>query len=76
MWPGVPVIPYMETGATDGLYFRNVGIPAYGASGVAIDPDDVRAHGKDERVSVKAFDEGAEHIYRLIREISSPTPGH
>lgn len=74
MWPGVPVIPYMETGATDGLYFRNAGIPAYGASGVAIDPNDVRAHGRDERVLIKAFDEGAEHIYRLIREISAGAP--
>ena len=74
MWPGVPVVPYMETGATDGLFFRNAGVPAYGASGVAIDPDDVRAHGKDERVSVTAFDQGAEHIYRLIREISRPGP--
>ena len=74
MWPGVPVIPYMETGATDGLFFRNAGVPTYGASGVAIDPNDVRAHGKDERVLIKAFDEGAEHIYRLIREISSGAP--
>ncbi len=74
MWPGVPVVPYLETGGTDGLYFRNAGVPAYGASGVAIDPDDVRAHGKDERVLIKAFDEGTEHIYRLIRAISSGTP--
>ena len=64
----------METGATDGLYFRNAGVPAYGASGVAIDPDDVRAHGRDERVAVSAFDQGAEHIYRLILAISRRDP--
>ena len=74
LWHGVPVIPYMETGATDGLYFRNAGVPAYGASGVAIDPDDVRAHGRDERVAVSAFDQGAEHIYRLILAISRRDP--
>ena len=74
MWPGVPVIPYMETGATDGLSFRNAGVPAYGASGVATDPDDVRAHGRDERVSISAFDQGADFIYQLIREISRPGP--
>jgi acetylornithine deacetylase/succinyl-diaminopimelate desuccinylase-like protein len=72
MWPGVPVIPYMETGATDGLFFRNAGISAYGASGVAVDPDDVRAHGKDERVGVAAFYQGAEHLYRLIRAVGTP----
>jgi acetylornithine deacetylase/succinyl-diaminopimelate desuccinylase-like protein len=72
MWPGVPVIPYMETGATDGLFFRNAGVAAYGASGVAVDPDDVRAHGKDERVGVEAFYQGAEHLYRLIRAVGTP----
>ena len=74
MWPGVPVIPYMEPGGTDGKFFRNVGVPSYGVSGVGIDPNDVRAHGKDARVSIKAFDEGAEHTYREIREFSSGTP--
>ena len=74
IWPGVPVIPYMEPGGTDGKFFRNAGMPSYGASGVGIDPNDVRAHGKDERVLITAFDEGAEHTYRLIREFSSGAP--
>ena len=73
MWPGVPVIPYMEPGGTDGKFFRNAGVPSYGASGVGIDPNDVRAHGKDERVLINAFDAGAEYTYRLIREFSSGT---
>ena len=75
-WPGVPVVPYMEPGGTDGKFFLNAGIPTYGASGVGIDPNDVRAHGKDERVLISAFDQGVEHVYRLIREFSAgaPTP--
>ena len=74
MWPGVPVIPYMEPGGTDGKFFRNAGVPSYGASGIGIDPKDVRAHGKDERVLIAAFDTGAEHTYRMIREFSSGAP--
>src|SRR5205823_893436 len=53
MWPGVPVIPVMSTGATDGLYLRNVGIPTYGVSGFFEDINDTRAHGRDERLGVK-----------------------
>src|SRR5215510_427831 len=55
MWPGVPVVPIMSTGATDSLYLRIAGIPMYGTSGIFGDIDDSRAHGKDERVNVKAF---------------------
>ena len=51
MWPGAPVIPAMETGAPDSVYTIAAGIPSYGVSGMAIDRDDVRAHGKDERLS-------------------------
>lgn len=70
MWPGVPVVPTMLTGATDGLFLRNKGIPVYGISGIFGEIDDVRAHGRDERVSVKAFYEGFEFLYRLVRELS------
>ncbi len=49
LWPGVPVITVMETGATDGLDLRIAGIPTYGVSGVAIDINDVRAHGSRRR---------------------------
>src|SRR5262245_30107874 len=55
MWPGVPVLPTLSTGATDSLYLRGAGIPMYGASGIFSDIDDVRAHGKDERVLVQSF---------------------
>jgi acetylornithine deacetylase/succinyl-diaminopimelate desuccinylase-like protein len=71
MWPGVPVIPTMSTGATDGLYLRNAGIPTYGVSGLFEDIDDFRAHGKDERIGVKSFFEAQEFLYRLVKAVSS-----
>lgn len=71
MWPGVPVVPTMSTGATDGLYLRNAGIPTYGVSGIFGDVDDARAHGKDERLLVTSFYEGREFLYRLTKALSS-----
>jgi acetylornithine deacetylase/succinyl-diaminopimelate desuccinylase-like protein len=69
-WPGVPVVPVMSAGATDGRFLRNAGIPTFGHSGLAGDVDDVRAHGKDERVAVRAFLEGGEYLYRLVKRLS------
>jgi acetylornithine deacetylase/succinyl-diaminopimelate desuccinylase-like protein len=71
MWPGVPVVPVMSTGATDGLYLRQAGIPVYGVSGLFGDIDDNRAHGQDERISVQSFQEGNEFLFRLVRALSS-----
>ena len=74
-WPGVPVVPVMVTGATDGLYFRNAGIPTYGVSGLFEDVDDVRIHGRDERMGVEAFHQGREFLYRLVKDLAgTPTP--
>jgi acetylornithine deacetylase/succinyl-diaminopimelate desuccinylase-like protein len=70
MWPGVPVVPSMSTGATDGLYLRNAGIPTYGVSGLFEDVDDVRAHGRDERIGVKEFHEGREFLYKLVKKLA------
>ena len=70
MWPGVPVIPVMSTGATDGLYFRQAGIPIYGVSGLFGDMDDVRAHGRDERMGVKEFADGLEFLWWLVNTLS------
>ena len=72
MWPGVPVIPTMSTGATDGLYLRQVGIPVYGVSGIFRDVDDNRAHGQDERLFVRSFHEGLEFLYRLVKALATP----
>jgi acetylornithine deacetylase/succinyl-diaminopimelate desuccinylase-like protein len=67
-WPGIPVIPIMSTGGTDGTHLRNAGIPTYGHSGLAL--SEFRAHGKDERVPVKSFFEGTEYLYRLVKALS------
>ena len=75
IWPGATVVPEMSTGATDGLYVRNVGIPVYGVAGLFERIDDVRAHGRDERVGVKSFHDAAEYWYRLVKELSSQKPG-
>jgi acetylornithine deacetylase/succinyl-diaminopimelate desuccinylase-like protein len=74
-WPGVPVLPIMSTGASDSLYLRNAGISAYGHSGLANDIFDVRSHGKDERVNVKAFFTGQEYLYELVKELSGGRQG-
>jgi acetylornithine deacetylase/succinyl-diaminopimelate desuccinylase-like protein len=60
----------MSTGATDGLYLRRGGIPTYGVDGIFDDIDDVRAHGQDERLSVRSFYEGQEFLYRLVKALS------
>ena len=70
-WPGIPVIPTMSSGATDGSFLRNAGIPTYGHSGLASDIDDNRLHGRDERVLVKSFYDGQEYMYRLVKALSS-----
>jgi len=70
MFPGAIVVPVMSTGATDGLYLRNGEVPTYGVDGTFGDIDDVRAHGRDERVGVKQFFEGLEFQYRLIKMLA------
>ncbi len=69
-WPGTPIVPIMSAGATDGSYLRNAGIPTYGHSGLASDVDDVRIHGRDERVLVKSVFDGQEYLYQLVKVLS------
>ncbi len=71
MWPGAPVLPEMETGASDSIYTIAAGLPSYGINGVAIDADDIRAHGKDERLRVESFYDGVEFYYRFLKAITS-----
>jgi acetylornithine deacetylase/succinyl-diaminopimelate desuccinylase-like protein len=71
MWPGIPVVPMMSTGATDSRFLRSAGIPAYGTSGMFGDIDDIRAHGRDERMLVQSLYEGQEYLYRLVKVLSS-----
>ena len=64
----------METGATDGLYLRNAGMAVYGVSGLFVDPnnpDDVRAHGLNERIGVKAYYDQLEFTYRLLKTLAA-----
>ncbi len=69
MWPGVPVVPTMSTGATDGLYLRRAGIPVYGVSGLFY--ENANAHGMNEHISAQAFYEGLEFMYRLVKKLSA-----
>jgi acetylornithine deacetylase/succinyl-diaminopimelate desuccinylase-like protein len=69
MWPGLPVVPTMSAGASDGAYLRVAGIPTFGIACMFYDLDDDRAHGKDERLNVQDFYDGVEYGYRLIRTL-------
>jgi len=73
-WPKLPVIPTMVAGATDGMYTRSAGIPTYGVSAINEDPEDVRAHGRDERVGVESFHKAAEFWLNLMRTFGDDTP--
>ena len=71
-WPGLPVIPMMATGASDGVYLRVAGIPTYGVTGIFVDRDDVRAHGRDERILVKSFYDAVDFMYDVATAVSRP----
>ena len=74
MWPGTPVIPTMARGASDGIYTSAAGMPTYIVAGVAIDRNDDREHGKDERVGVKSFYDGLDFWYRFVQTLTGATP--
>jgi acetylornithine deacetylase/succinyl-diaminopimelate desuccinylase-like protein len=74
LWPGVPVVPIMVMGATDGKALRIAGIPTYGVQGIFFDRDDIRFHGRDERVSVQSFYEGHAFLYELVKLLSKTAP--
>jgi acetylornithine deacetylase/succinyl-diaminopimelate desuccinylase-like protein len=69
MYPGLPVLANMSSGATDGLHLRNAGILTYGVSALGRDADDDRSHGRDERIRVKDFYASVEYWYRLLRAL-------
>ena len=76
VWGPLPVVPIMETGATDGLYLRNAGVPVYGLTGLFIAIDDIRAHGKDERILITAFDQGLDFTLRFPQAADEVAGGH
>jgi acetylornithine deacetylase/succinyl-diaminopimelate desuccinylase-like protein len=67
MWPGVPLVPTMSTGATDGRFTNNAGIPTYGLNGMFRDPDGSGVHGLNERIRVRSLYEGHEYLYRVVK---------
>ena len=69
-WPGLPVVPFMNASATDGIYTRAAGLPTYGVAGIAVDRGDMHAHGRDERVRVASFYTGNEFFYRYLKAIT------
>ena len=71
-FPGIPVVPIMVVGATDGRYLRAAGIPTYGVQGFFFDRDDIRFHGRDERMGVKSFYQGQEFLYDLVKRLATP----
>jgi acetylornithine deacetylase/succinyl-diaminopimelate desuccinylase-like protein len=71
MWPGIPVIPDMATGASDGVYTMAAGLPTYQISGTAVDRDDIRAHGRDERLGIDSYYKGVEFYYRFLKAVTS-----
>ena len=70
-WPGVPVVPIMVPYATDGAYLRAAGIPTYGVQGFFMDRDDIRFHGRDERLLATSFYEGQQFLYDLVKTLST-----
>jgi acetylornithine deacetylase/succinyl-diaminopimelate desuccinylase-like protein len=69
MWPGIPVVPEMEAGASDSIYTTAAGIPSYGFSGMGVDEDDERAHGRDERIRVESYYKGVAFTVKLVRRL-------
>lgn len=70
LYGGLPIVPVMDAGASDGKYLRITGIPTYGVPGVFTDVDDDRAHGKDERIGVKDFYDGVDFYYAFIQSLA------
>jgi acetylornithine deacetylase/succinyl-diaminopimelate desuccinylase-like protein len=70
MWPGVITVPSMAVGGSDGRYLRVGGIPTYGIQGFFVDRDDVRAHGRDERMPVNSFYEGQTFLYEFVKTLA------
>lgn len=66
-FPGVPMLPSMSTGATDGIFLEAIGIPVYGAPGVFIDSDMGGIHGLNERIRVESLYAGRDYLYDLLK---------
>ena len=67
LWPGIPVVPALEPGASDAQFLNPAGIPTYGVSGIFSDPDGGHIHGLNERVRIQSVYEGRTFLYRLVK---------
>jgi acetylornithine deacetylase/succinyl-diaminopimelate desuccinylase-like protein len=67
IWPGVPIVPTMSTGATDGRFLNASGVPTYGLSGMFHDAEGPRAHGLNERIRVKSLMDGRRFLYEVVK---------
>jgi acetylornithine deacetylase/succinyl-diaminopimelate desuccinylase-like protein len=70
LWPGIPLLPEMSPGASDGIFLRGAGIPTYGVGAVPEDPDDDTSHAPNERIRIAAFHESMEFWYRLMKRVA------
>ena len=70
-WPGLQIVPTMSTGASDGMYTSEAGLPTYNLTGVAVEKDDERAHGRDERIGIESFYRGNEFYSRYIKAVTA-----
>lgn len=69
-YPGIRMLAYMESGGTDGMHFRRAGVPTWAASGIFMNPDEMYAHGLNERVPIKTFYDALDHWSTIIRELA------
>lgn len=67
MWPGTSVVPTLDVAASDGVHTNAAGMPTYGISGIALETNDYRAHGNDERVPVESYYRGFDFYYQLVK---------
>jgi acetylornithine deacetylase/succinyl-diaminopimelate desuccinylase-like protein len=70
-WPGLKIVPFMDAGASDAIYTTAAGLPTYNVTGIAIDRDDIRMHGRDERVGVASFYTGNAFFYRFLKAVTA-----
>jgi len=69
-YPDVQILPYMESGGTDGMHFRRAGIPTWAVSGRFMNPDDMYAHGLNERAPIDSFYDALDHWSIILRELA------
>ena len=71
IWPGTPVTPVMENGASDSIFYAQAGIPSYGFSAIALEKEDERAHGQDERLPVDSYWKSLDFFYAFAKELGT-----